>query len=151
MIIESITLQRKIHGNYNSLFGELQVKTKNRGTFMFSSVENYEKKIKSGYYNIQYSRSTKFGKETLEITGVKDRYGIRIHPGNSGTDLEGCISIGCYNIDKEIPTQIYYSRMATQQLEAMLWNYTHIIHIKDIENGKKNISKNSREYITETA
>jgi hypothetical protein len=151
MIIKNIKLQRTIHGNYNNLFGELEIQTENQGIFKFSTVENYEKRIKAGYYNISYTRSNKFKKETLELTDVKQRYGIRIHPGNRGTDLQGCIAVGLYNHKKEIPSQIYYSRASVEQLEAMLWRYKQIIHIKDIKDDKENISKNSREYITETA
>jgi hypothetical protein len=150
MIVNKITLQRLVHGNYNSLFGELQIESKSHGTFKFSTVENYEKKIKAGYYNISYTPSRKFNKPTLEITGVKNRYGIRIHAGNIGNDLEGCISIGLYNTIKEIPQQIFYSRMATEQLEAILWNYEHVIHIKDIKDEKKIIRENSNEYTTQT-
>lgn len=149
MIVDSIILTRKTHGNYNSLFGELQINSKSHGTFMFSTVENYEKKIKAGHYTINYTPSRKFNKPTLEILGIKDRNGIRIHSGNRGTDLEGCISIGIYNVNQEIPQQIFYSRMATEQLEALLWNYTHKITIKDIKDEKQNISKISRELITQ--
>ena len=40
MIIKNIKLQRTIHGNYNNLFGELEIQTQNQGIFKFSTVEN---------------------------------------------------------------------------------------------------------------
>lgn len=150
MVVKDITLNRKIQGNYNSIFGILEIKSQSHGTFYFSTVENDEKKIQAGTYIINYTPSNKFNRETLEIKGVHNRFGIRIHPANRGTELEGCIAVGLANNNKEIPQQIFYSRFACNQLEAILFDRQHKITIKDINNGKKNIIKNSRKYTTET-
>jgi len=121
MLITTLKLTRNIVGNQNSLFGTLEVITQNHGTFKFSTVENYEKQIKAGKYNVVYTLSPKFDRKTLEITGVQSRRGIRIHPANRGCDVTGCVGIGLYTEEKEIPIQIFYSRTSTETLEAMLW------------------------------
>ena len=153
MIIKDIILQRKTKGNYNSLFGTLTIKTLNHGTFKFSTVENYEKKILSGIYTIGYTHSPRFGKETLIIKGVHKRSGLRIHPANRGSELEGCVGIGLYNKNQEIPQQIFYSRLAVETLEQVLWNtttYNYNINIRDIKNEQNNI-KDSRSNFTKVA
>lgn len=152
MVVKDIILKRKTEGVLNGLFGILEVHSRNHGIFYFSTVENYEKKIPAGTYIINYTPSHKFGTNTLEIQGVDNRYGIRIHPGNRGIELEGCIAVGLACKDENIKQQIFYSRFAVQQLEAMLHDKEHKITIKDIEkNGKKNFTKNSREHLTEVA
>ena len=151
MVVKDIILNRKSEGVLNGLFGILEIHSKNHGIFYFSTIENYEKKIPAGTYTINYTRSHKFNRHTLEIQGVHNRYGIRIHSGNRGIELEGCVAVGLACKDENIKQQIFYSRFATDQLEAMLHDKEHKITIKDIENGKKIIGKNSSEYAAETA
>jgi hypothetical protein len=121
MKIHKILLKRQKIGNYNNLFGILTVET-NHGTFYFSTIENYEDRIKEGAYSIDYTYSPKFKRNTPEILGVKDRTGIRIHTGNRGNDFTGCIGLGLINYNKEIPTQVWYSRQAVEQFEALICN-----------------------------
>ena len=121
MLITELKLTRTKIGNANSLFGKLEVITNNHGTLLFSTVENYEKRIEAGTYDVVYTLSPKFDRKTLEIIGVNNRRGIRIHPANRGCDVEGCIGIGLYTETDEIPVQIFYSRTSGEILEAMLW------------------------------
>jgi hypothetical protein len=121
MLITELKLTRKFIGNTNSLFGTLEVITQNHGILKFSTVENYEKRIEQGTYNVVYTLSPKFDRKTLEITGVPNRRGIRIHPANRGCDVEGCIGIGLYVETEEIPIQIFYSRTSTEILEAIAY------------------------------
>lgn len=151
MIIKDIILKRKVTGNQRSLFGILEIHTKNNGIFYFSTVENNDKKIQEGSYNITYTHSNKFNRETLQIHGVPNRYGIRIHSANRGIELEGCIAIGLVNHQEEIPQQIFFSRHAVTMLEAILCHEEHTITIKDIKHGKKNTIQNSREHLTKVA
>ena len=151
MVIKDIILKRKVEGNQRSLFGILEVHSKHHGIFYFSTLENYERKIEAGTYDISYTPSHKFQRDTLEIQGVNNRFGIRIHPANRGIELQGSIAIGLVNYQEEIPAQIFYSKYACMTLEAMLCHRDHKITIKDIKDGKKNIIKNSREYTTEVA
>jgi hypothetical protein len=151
MTIKNIKLQRKLIGNYNNLFGKLTISTINNGKFYFNTIENNEKKIISGTYDIGYTHSPRFGKETLIIKGVPKRYGLRIHAANRGSELEGCIAVGLHGKNKEIPQQIYYSRQALGQLEALL-QHTNLmgyqITIKDIKD-ENTMVKNSRSSITQ--
>jgi len=158
MLITQLILTRHTIGNQNSLFGTLDVISQNHGTLKFSTVENYEKKIKDGKYNVVYTLSPKFDRKTLEISGVQHRRGIRIHPANRGCDVTGCIGIGTYIQNDEIPVQIFYSRTSGEILEALLWrakatpitiinNYnTKTYHQRLIEKAKAEINEkqNSR-------
>lgn len=142
MLIKSITLQRKQVGNYNNLFGILTVETQSHGKFYFSTIENNEKKIKADTYPISYTWSSRFKEETLHIMGVNSRTGIRIHPANRGSDLQGCIGVGLCNHSEEIPNMIHASRLSTQILEGLLWkDQRYKITIKDIKNETKIIRK----------
>lgn len=151
MVIKDIILKRKVLGNQRSLFGILEVHSKNNGIFYFSTVENNDKKIQQGTYTISYTPSNKFNRETLEIINVPNRYGIRIHSANRGIELEGCISVGLVNHQEEIPQQVFFSRHAVTTLEAILCHEEHKITIKDIKNGKENTIKNSRKHLTKVA
>jgi hypothetical protein len=151
MIVKDIILKRKVIGNQRSLFGILEIHSKNNGIFYFSTVENNDKKIQEGTYTIGYTPSNKFGRETLQILRVPNRYGIRIHSANRGIELEGCIAVGLVNHQEEIPQQVFFSRHAVTMLESILCHKEHKITIKDINNGKKNTIKNSREHLTKVA
>lgn len=52
------------------------------------------------------------------LVGVPGRTGIRIHPGNTSADLEGCIAVGTY--DPKTPNFISDSRKAFNKLFAIL-------------------------------
>ena len=148
MIINDVTLQRKVIGPSNSLFGELIIETANHGLLKFSTVENTNKAIKKGTYDMRWSLSPKFKTKTLEIMGVPNRYGIRIHPANRGYDVEGCIGIGIYNQYEGIPVQIWNSRQSTEIVESLLWRAENQITIKDINDERKITYKNSDYHTT---
>lgn len=50
--------------------------------------------IPPGRYEIKLTFSPKFQRETAEVMNVPDRTGIRFHPANSYTELDGCIASG---------------------------------------------------------
>lgn len=54
--------------------------------------------IPQGEYKVAITDSPKFGRPTLEILGVPDRSGIRIHPANTFTELEGCIAVALHRV-----------------------------------------------------
>jgi hypothetical protein len=138
MLIKSITLQRKTIGNSTNLFGILTIESQAHGKFYFSTIENNEQKIKADTYPLRYTWSPRFKQETLHIMGVNSRTGIRIHPANRGSDLQGCIGVGLCNHSDEIPNMIHSSRLSTQILEGLLWkDQNHQITIKDIKNETK--------------
>lgn len=136
MLIQSIILDRKKEGNYDSLFGILTIKTQNHGTFHFSTCESISHHIISGTYPLSYTHSPRFNRELLLVNRVPNRTGIRFHEGNRGTDFKGCIGVGHYSpeIHTEIPQQIYYSRKSLDLLESMLWkDHKHTITINPIQ------------------
>ena len=140
-IIESVILQRTVKGNYNNLFGVLKIVTKNHGTFKFSTVENYEKRIQADTYSMRWSLSPKFKTKTIEIMGIPDRHGIRIHPANRGNDLSGCVSVGIYMENDEIPTQIFNSRQTCEIVDSLLWRCENKITINEINYERKTFNK----------
>lgn len=148
MIINDVILQRTVQGPSNSLFGVLTIKTMNHGTLKFSTVENTNKAIQQGTYDMRWSLSPKFKTKTLEIMGVPNRYGIRLHPANRGHDVEGCVGVGIYNENKGIPVQIWNSRQSTEIVESLLWRGENQITIKDINNERKTFNKTTNNNIT---
>lgn len=143
MIINKVTLQRKVKGPSNSLFGVLIIETANHGVLKFSTVENTNKAIQQGTYDMRWSLSPKFKTKTLEIMGVPNRHGIRVHPANRGYDVEGCVGVGIYNEYEGIPVQIWNSRQSTEIVESLLWRGENKITIIDINNERKINTKTS--------
>lgn len=53
-----------------------------------------ETRIPAGVYQIAYTWSPKFKKFMLEVLNVPNFSGIRIHPGNTEADTDGCLLPG---------------------------------------------------------
>lgn len=65
-------------------------------TFICYTLENADKAIPEGVYNIKNSKSPKFKRELPLIynKNLKASRGIRIHRGNTAKDSQGCILVG---------------------------------------------------------
>lgn len=50
--------------------------------------------IPAGVYRVQINYSIRFQRLLPVVIGVPGRLGIRIHPGNTAEDTEGCILLG---------------------------------------------------------
>lgn len=50
--------------------------------------------IPAGQYYLRITPSSRFGRELPEILNVPGFTGVRIHPGNTADDSEGCILVG---------------------------------------------------------
>lgn len=69
---------------------------------VFFTLENSDKLIPAGLYNVAITYSPKFSHKKIYnefggvplLQGVKGRGGIRIHIGNNKFDVSGCIVIG---------------------------------------------------------
>ncbi len=69
------------------------------GVFVCYSLEPDEDRpqhpaIPCGTYQVIVNYSQRFGRRLPLIVDVPDRSGIRVHPGNTDDDTEGCILLG---------------------------------------------------------
>lgn len=72
--------------------------------------------IPRGRYEVLMTYSPKFGRVMPQITGVPGFDGIRIHPGNTDADTEGCLLVGTSRGEDAI----YNSRLAFVALDTKL-------------------------------
>lgn len=77
------------------------IEDKDRGLFQTMSVDTIktikvykETCIPYGKYKVVLSMSKRFSKVMPELLNVKGFIGIRMHPGNTIYDTEGCILVG---------------------------------------------------------
>lgn len=68
--------------------------------------------IPKGTYEVQVTMSQRFNKLLPLLIGVPGFSGVRIHPGNTSADTEGCILVGAGKRDYAITA----SRLAFQNL-----------------------------------
>ena len=64
------------------------------GTFNFAIIENFEKMIPAGIYEIKFMWSSRFNKMNPHLMDVPKRTLIEIHPANYWHDVEGCLGAG---------------------------------------------------------
>ena len=111
---ERITLTR-IEVKDDTIHGMLCVYDSNGNASYFNTIENKDKKIKEGTYDLYNSYSPKFDKYLWSLL-VNDRSGIRIHSANAGKELKGCIAVGLYKYGNYIAQ----SRDAIKILDKVL-------------------------------
>ena len=91
-------LIKRLHKTENSTIGELTID----GKFECFTLEDKERDVKikgetaipKGTYKVIINQSNRFKRLLPLLIDVKGFEGVRIHPGNSNHDTEGCILVG---------------------------------------------------------
>jgi hypothetical protein len=107
---------KRLYKTENSTIGELKVD----GKFECYTLEDKERDVKikgetaisKGTYKVIINQSNRFKKLLPLLLNVPNFEGVRIHPGNSNHDTEGCILVG-QSISKDY---ISKSRKAFEKL-----------------------------------
>lgn len=78
--------------------------------------------IPAGRFEVLWTHSPKFKRETLEIVGVPGHAGDRIHAGNTWKNTTGCVLVGWDYTRSEtnagIDYSVWNSKAALEQVEA---------------------------------
>lgn len=99
----------------DSIHGIIDIHTESGYCASFRTIENREKKINEGVYNMYYGHSPRFNRDLWSID-VNGRPGIRFHVANWARDLRGCVGIGLYRKDD----MVYHSARALELMGGML-------------------------------
>jgi len=89
---------KRLHKTDSSTIGELTID----GKFECYTLEDKEREVKikcetaipKGTYKVIINQSNRFKKLLPLVLNVPNFEGIRIHPGNTNHDTEGCILVG---------------------------------------------------------
>lgn len=89
---------KRLYKTDNSTIGELKVD----GKFECYTLEDKEREVKikcetaipKGTYKVIINQSNRFKKLLPLLLSVPNFEGVRIHPGNTNHDTEGCILVG---------------------------------------------------------
>lgn len=108
----SLTLNRQTATD-TSIIGHLF----NGGELFAYSLENKEKAILSGVYEVKMQYSPRFERNIPHLQNVPHRTAIEIHPGNTFNDSQGCILVG-YKLNDD--NTISESRDASDDLNKIL-------------------------------
>lgn len=72
--------------------------------------------IPAGLYDVQITRSRRFGRNLPQLMGVPGFEGIRIHAGNVAADTSGCILVGLSHAHDSVAS----SRLAMAELQPRI-------------------------------
>ena len=119
-----VTLVRK-HEEDGGTWGRLVCKE--YGIELHTLEQNWEDNkrsvscIPAGTYNVRATQSARFGRKMYLVEGVAERDGIRIHPANFPSELQGCIALGT-SIGRTAAKgkMLLNSRVAVGRLEKLL-------------------------------
>jgi hypothetical protein len=89
---------KRLHKTKNSTIGEMTID----GKFECYTLEDVERDVKikcetaipKGTYKVIINKSNRFKKLLPLVLNVPNFEGIRIHPGNTNHDTEGCVLVG---------------------------------------------------------
>jgi len=88
--VQTLTLQRLNDKDTKATTGDLWAPEENH----WFTLEPSPPVIPSGVYEVRITPSPKFGRLLPLLIDVPGHDGIRIHPGNTARDTEGCILLG---------------------------------------------------------
>lgn len=92
-----VTLVRK-HEENGGMWGKLSCKEAGLELLTLERPwldnENKVSCIPAGTYNVRATQSARFGRLMYLVEAVPERTGIRIHPANFPSELQGCIALG---------------------------------------------------------
>lgn len=108
-----LTIQRTLK-NSKAIIGKLSID----GVFECYTLEGPTVDIPAGSYSMEVTYSPHFGCVLPLLDAVPGRSAIRIHPGNTEKDTEGCILVGTRHTD----TALEQSRLAFSLLFGKISN-----------------------------
>ena len=76
--------------------------------------------IPCGRYKVIATMSPRFGRRMYLVLGTSPREGIRIHPANLPSQLQGCIALGTAIARYPTTKKLLNSRVAVNRLERLL-------------------------------
>lgn len=79
-----------------------------------------ETAISKGNYDVKITLSPRFKRQLPLIIDVKNFVGIRIHPGNTAGDTEGCILVGQDRLKKSIGRSVLAFNALFAKMNAAL-------------------------------
>lgn len=87
--------------------------------------------IPAGKYTCLWTYSPRFKKRVYLVDGVPARSGIRIHPANLSSQLNGCIALGeKLGVIAGVPA-VLSSQPAVRQFETLMDGLTFTLEIKN--------------------
>ncbi len=76
--------------------------------------------IPEGHYQVVVDYSTRFGRYMPRLLNVPNFSGVRIHPGNSDVDTEGCILVGhSKRVDSLLESRKAYAELFEEIAQAV--------------------------------
>ena len=114
---DKITLYRHGHSE-DTIYGTIDIHTQEGDKLTLQTIENKDKSIEKGTYNMYHSYSPKFDTNLWTIS-VPNRTGIRIHSANFGHQLSGCIAPALFKKGE----QVYQSKNALSLIHTILNKY----------------------------
>ena len=109
------------------------------GAFVCYTLENAEKAIPCGMYNVQNNKSPKFKRELPLLTSdkVSASRGIRIHVGNTAASSSGCVLVG---MSREVHllggSKLKESKNAETMVTMLCRNETNLVIVDNYNQGK---------------
>jgi hypothetical protein len=89
--------------------------------------------IPAGEYQVVITPSARFKKDLPLLLNVPNFSGIRIHPGNTAADTEGCILVGTKKFENRIgESRVAFSLLLPKIREALKDGGTVAINVKGV-------------------